>query len=170
MNRELFNTPFFFLPGLFAVFANLVANSAGSFASRLAGSRALAAATGSQSLVQHSLIYSLNMFSHHDTSHPTYSNSTLFYPVFTLIASGNTGMHPQLPGKSPCPCRFRLQAPFSAADRQSASADCGQAASASCGHLPVPSSCSSLASFRRTMSTLSRSAWIRSTGNPLESR
>ena len=43
---------------LFAVFANLVANGARSFASGLAGSRALAAAAGAQGLFQHSFINS----------------------------------------------------------------------------------------------------------------
>ena len=43
---------------LFAMFANLVANGARSFASGLAGSRALAAAAGAQGLFQHSFINS----------------------------------------------------------------------------------------------------------------
>ena len=43
---------------LFAVFANLVADGARSFASGLAGSRALAAAAGAQGLFQHSFINS----------------------------------------------------------------------------------------------------------------
>ena len=46
------------------MFANLVANGARSFASGLAGSRALAAAAGAQGLFQHSFINSLDMFSH----------------------------------------------------------------------------------------------------------
>ena len=50
--------------GLFAMFANLVTNGARSFASRLAGSRAFAAAAGAQGLFQHSFINSLDMFSH----------------------------------------------------------------------------------------------------------
>ena len=49
---------------LFAMFANLVANGARSFASGLAGSRAFAAAAGAQGLFQHSFINSLDMFSH----------------------------------------------------------------------------------------------------------
>ena len=49
---------------LFAVFANLVANSARSFASGLAGSRAFTTAASAESFVQHSFIDSFDMFTH----------------------------------------------------------------------------------------------------------
>jgi len=49
------------------MFANLIANSAGSFAGRLAGCRAFAAAAGTQRFVQHSFINRLDVFLHNST-------------------------------------------------------------------------------------------------------
>lgn len=66
------------------MFANLVANGAGSFASGLAGSRALAAATGTQSFVQHCFINSFDVFTHNDYLQKIYYYLfyfTLFLPI-----------------------------------------------------------------------------------------
>jgi len=49
------------------MFANLIANSAGSFAGRLAGCRAFATAAGTQRFVQHSFINRLDVFLHNST-------------------------------------------------------------------------------------------------------
>ena len=75
-NRELLNM----LSDSLFMFANLVANRAGSLACRLAGSRAFSAAAGTQRFVDHSFINSLNMFFH---LIPSLDNcDTLFYLVF----------------------------------------------------------------------------------------
>jgi hypothetical protein len=58
-NRELSHAG---LESCLFVFANLVANGAGSFAGRLAGSRAFAAATGFQRLIQHCFVNGLDVF------------------------------------------------------------------------------------------------------------
>ena len=71
---------------LFAVFANLVANGARSLASGLAGSRALAAATGTQSFVQHCFINSFDVFTHNDYLQKNILLLVLFYLVFAYFA------------------------------------------------------------------------------------
>ena len=68
------------------MFANLVANGAGSFASGLAGSRALAAATGTQSFVQHCFINSFDVFTHNDYLQKNILLLVLFYLVFAYFA------------------------------------------------------------------------------------
>jgi hypothetical protein len=68
------------------VFANLVANGAGSFASGLAGSRALAAATGTQSFVKHCFINSFDVFTHNDYLQKNILLLVLFYLVFAYFA------------------------------------------------------------------------------------
>jgi len=68
------------------VFANLVANGAGSFASGLAGSRTLAAATGTQSFVQHCFINSFDVFTHNDYLQKNILLLVLFYLVFAYFA------------------------------------------------------------------------------------
>ena len=77
-NRELFNM-LVFPDGLF-VFANLIANRAGSLACRLAGSRALSAASGTQRFVDHCFIDGLNMFFHFKPSLDMILYFTLFLP------------------------------------------------------------------------------------------
>jgi hypothetical protein len=63
------------------VFANLIANRAGSLAGRLAGSRAFSTAAGTQCFFDHSFINSLNMFFHFKPSSDNFDN--LFYLVFS---------------------------------------------------------------------------------------
>ena len=67
------------------MFANLVANGAGSFASGLAGSRALAAATGTQSFVQHCFINSFDVFTHNDYLQKKYIITCFILPCFCLF-------------------------------------------------------------------------------------
>ena len=78
---------------LFLALANLVAYSAGSLASGLAGCLALAAATGVPGQLQGRLINSLNVF--HKEKPP--SSNKKIYLYFTLFAIYMQAPVPELP-------------------------------------------------------------------------
>jgi hypothetical protein len=68
------------------VFANLIANRAGSLACRLAGSRAFSTASGTQRFVDHCFIDGLNMFFH-------FKPSLDMIPYFTLFLANMQGFY-----------------------------------------------------------------------------
>ena len=77
-NRELLNM----LSDSLFMFANLVANRAGSFACRLAGSGTFAAAAGTQRFVEHSFVNCLYMFFH---INPPWSFEFFQHPLQILL-------------------------------------------------------------------------------------